>query len=96
MDVPSARVGETFEIPHDLVPASGQKLGLNRPGIDKTAAFRRFGEAAVNCTFSRIEWGKVNSKKACMVCIDASISWTKSYVLDTARLDLTVASNSSS
>lgn len=85
-----AQVGATFIIAHPLVNASSQSLGSHQARVDQTAAFRNFGEAAVNCTFSKIEWGYFDSKKACMVCIDVSISWSESYVLNHARLDLVV------
>ncbi len=85
-----AQVGATFRIVHPLVNASSQSLGSHEAQVDKTAAFRSFGEAAVNCTFSKIEWGYLENQKACMVCLDVSISWNKSYVLEYARLDLIV------
>lgn len=85
-----AQVGAAFSIEHELVDASGSSLGSHQPQLDTSAAFRKFGQAAVNCTFSKIDWGQFEDKAACMVCVDVSISWTESYKLEYARLDLTV------
>lgn len=85
-----AQVGASFSIVHDLVDASSHSLGSHQAQLDKSAAFRKFGEAAVNCTFSRIDWGQFESKEACMVCVDVSVSWSESYKLKYARLDLVV------
>ena len=93
MEIQAAQVGATFNIAHDLVDASSQSLGSHQPEPGKSAAFKKFGEASVNCIFSRIDWGRFDDKLACMVCIDVSISWTNSYVLDYAVLELLVQNN---
>ena len=93
MEIQAAQVGATFDIAHDLVDASSQSLGSDQPELGKSAAFRKFGKASVNCTFSRIDWGRFNDKHACMVCIDVSISWTNSYVLENAVFELLVQNN---
>ena len=85
-----ARVGDTFSITHDLIDASSRTLGSHQAQLHQTAAFRKFGEAAVNCTFSKIEWGQFEMKEACLVCVDVSVSWSESYKLDYGRLDLVV------
>ena len=85
-----AQVGATFSIAHDLIDASSRSLGAHQAQLHQTAAFRKFGEAAVNCKFSKIEWGQLDMKEACLVCVDVSVSWSESYKLDYARLDLVV------
>ena len=93
MEIQAAHVGATFNIAHDLVDASSQSLGSHQPELGQSATFRKFGEASVNCTFSRIDWGRYNDKHACMVCIDVSISWTNKYVLENAVFELLVQNN---
>ena len=90
-----AQVGATFSITHDLIDASSRSLGSHQAQLDQTAAFRKFGEAAVNCKFSKIEWGQFETKEACLVCVDVSVSWSESYKLDYARLDLVVQEDGS-
>ena len=93
MEIQAAQVGAAFNIAHDLADASTESLGSDQPAQPEpgqSASFRKFGEASINCIFSRIDWGRFNDKLACMVCIDVSISWTNSYVLEKAVFELVV------
>ena len=90
-----AQVGATFSIEHELIDASDSSLGSHQPQLDTSAAFRKFGQAAVNCTFSKIDWGQFENEPACMVCVDVSISWTERYKLKYAQLALTVQEDGS-
>ena len=91
-----AQVNSEFTIEHDLVSASSQSLGGYPAVLDTTAAFRKFGKAAINCIFSKIEWGRIDDRPACLICLDVSLSWTETYTLDQARLELLVNGGTSS